>query len=78
MAERGDSPLGTPCWVDLLGGRQSVRTLNFIGATMIFIFILIHLFQVIATGPWNNVRSMLTCNYRIRREPTVAPRSEST
>ena len=67
-----------PGWVDLLGGRQSGRTLHFIGATLIFIFILIHLFQVIATGPWNNVRSMLTGNYRIRREPTVTRGSEST
>jgi thiosulfate reductase cytochrome b subunit len=60
-----------PGWVDLLGGRQSGRTLHFIGAALIFAFILIHLFQVIATGPWNNVRSMLTGNYRIRREASL-------
>jgi thiosulfate reductase cytochrome b subunit len=56
-------------WVDLLGGRQSARTLHFVVAMLIVLFIAIHLFQVVATGPWNNVRSMLTGNYRIRREP---------
>jgi thiosulfate reductase cytochrome b subunit len=60
-----------PGWVDLLGGRQSGRTLHFIGAALILAFILIHLFQVVATGPWNNLRSMLTGDYRIRGEPAA-------
>jgi thiosulfate reductase cytochrome b subunit len=55
-----------PGWVDLLGGRQSARTLHFAVATLIALFILVHLFQVVATGPWNNLRSMLTGDYRIR------------
>jgi thiosulfate reductase cytochrome b subunit len=64
-----------PGWVDLLGGRQSGRTLHFIGASLILAFILVHLFQVVATGPWNNLRSMMTGNYRIRREPVAGNES---
>jgi thiosulfate reductase cytochrome b subunit len=57
-----------PGWVDVLGGRQSARTLHFIFAWTLVLFVLIHVFQVIVTGFWNNLRSMITGRYRISPE----------
>jgi thiosulfate reductase cytochrome b subunit len=55
-----------PGWVDLLGGRQSARTLHFIFAWLLVVFVLIHVFEVIISGLWNHLRSMITGNYRIK------------
>jgi len=52
-------------WVDIVGGRQSARTIHFIIAWLLVAFIVIHVFQVIITGLWNNLRSMITGRYRI-------------
>jgi thiosulfate reductase cytochrome b subunit len=54
-----------PGWVDLLGGRQSARTLHFIAAWLLVLFVAIHVFEVAITGFWNNLRSMITGRYRI-------------
>jgi thiosulfate reductase cytochrome b subunit len=48
-----------------VGGRQSARTLHFVGANLIVLFVLIHVFEVIVSGLWNNLRSMLTGRYDI-------------
>jgi thiosulfate reductase cytochrome b subunit len=53
-----------PGWVDLFGGRQSARTLHFVAAWLLVAFVLIHVFQVVVTGLWNNLRSMITGRYR--------------
>ncbi|GAC1532620.1 MAG: cytochrome b/b6 domain-containing protein [Ramlibacter sp.] len=53
-----------PGWVDLLGGRQSARTLHFGTATVLVAFVLVHLFEVIVTGAVNNLRSMITGYWR--------------
>ena len=55
-------------WVDLVGGRQSARALHFIIAWLLVLFVLIHVFQVVVTGLWNNVRSMITGRYRLPAE----------
>ncbi len=52
-------------WVDIVGGRQSARTIHFIIAWLLVAFVVIHVFQVIITGLWNNLRSMITGRYRI-------------
>jgi thiosulfate reductase cytochrome b subunit len=52
-------------WVDLFGGRQSARTLHFVVAWLLVAFVAIHVFQVIVTGFWNNLRSMITGRYRV-------------
>jgi thiosulfate reductase cytochrome b subunit len=57
-------------WVDWVGGRQSARTIHFIAAWLIVAFVLIHVFEVIITGLWNNLRSMITGRYRV---PPEAP-----
>jgi thiosulfate reductase cytochrome b subunit len=54
-----------PGWVDLFGGRQSARTLHFLAAFLIVVFVLIHVFEVIVSGLWNNLRSMITGRYEI-------------
>jgi thiosulfate reductase cytochrome b subunit len=54
-----------PGWVDLFGGRQSARTLHFLTALLIVLFTLIHVFEVIVSGLWNNVRSMITGRYEV-------------
>ena len=54
-----------PGWVDLVGGRQSARTLHFLAALGIVVFVLIHVFEVVITGLWNNLRSMITGRYEI-------------
>jgi thiosulfate reductase cytochrome b subunit len=57
-----------PGWVDLFGGRQSARTLHFIAAAGIVLFVLIHVFEVVITGFWNNLRSMITGRYEVLPE----------
>jgi thiosulfate reductase cytochrome b subunit len=56
-----------PGWVDWLGGRQAARTLHFLGALLLVAFVIVHLFEVVVTGPINNVRSMITGYWRIPR-----------
>jgi thiosulfate reductase cytochrome b subunit len=55
-------------WIDLFGGRQSARTIHFIVAWLLVAFVAIHVFQVIVTGLWNNLRSMITGRYRVPPE----------
>ena len=52
-------------WVDLFGGRQSARSLHFIAAAGLLLFTLIHLFELIVAGVWNELRSMITGWYRV-------------
>ena len=54
-----------PGWVDLFGGRQTARTIHFIVAWLLVAFVFIHVFEVIITGVWNNLRSMITGQYKI-------------
>lgn len=46
--------------LDLLGARQSARTLHFISAALIVGFIVVHVGLVVWTGFLNNMRAMLT------------------
>ncbi len=57
-----------PGWVDLVGGRQAARTIHFVAAWLMVAFVLIHVFEVIVSGLWNHLRSMVTGRYRIRVE----------
>ncbi len=58
----------SPGWVDLFSGRQSVRTIHFVVAWALVLFAMIHVFMVIVSGFWNNVRSMISGYYRIDSE----------
>lgn len=57
-----------PGWVDAFGGRQSARTLHFIVAWLLVAFVFIHVFEVIVSGFWNHMRSMITGRYRVNLE----------
>lgn len=52
-------------WVDWFGGRQSARTIHFIVAWLLVAFVLIHVFEVIVSGLWNHLRSMITGYYSV-------------
>ena len=54
-----------PWLTDVLGGRQSARTLHFICASLIFLFIVVHLSEVVLAGPLNEVRSIVTGRYAV-------------
>jgi thiosulfate reductase cytochrome b subunit len=51
---------GFPWLLNLFGGRQSARTLHFICAMSVVLFIVIHLAMVVLAGPLNELRSMIT------------------
>lgn len=57
-----------PFLLDLFGGRQSARTIHFLACTGFVGFVLIHLMMVATTGLHNNLRSMITGWFVIRRE----------
>ena len=50
----------------MFGGRQSARTIHFIAASLIVLFVLVHVVMVLITGVWNNLRSMITGRYVIK------------
>ena len=57
---------GYPFLLDMFGGRQSARTIHFIAASGIVLFVVVHLAMVLITGLWNNLRSMITGSYVIK------------
>ena len=57
-----------PGWVDIVGGRQSARTIHFLIAFLLLAFVGVHVFEVIVTGLWNNLRSMITGRYDVTVE----------
>ena len=59
---------GQPWMLWVFGGRQSARTLHFICANLIVIFVLVHVAMVLLSGVWNNLRSMVTGRYAIEVE----------
>ena len=60
-------------WVDLLGGRQSARSLHFLAAAGLVLFVIVHVAQVFIAGVWNEMRSIITGWYRI---PEDHPKQE--
>ncbi len=56
-------------WVDLLGGRQSARSLHFLAALGLVIFVVVHVVEVVIAGVWNEMRSMVTGWYRVPEDP---------
>lgn len=55
-----------PWLVSLFGGRQSARTIHFICAWAVVLFVVVHVVMVFLSGVFNNMRSMLTGWYEIR------------
>ncbi|NKJ02508.1 cytochrome b/b6 domain-containing protein [Novosphingobium sp. SG707] len=53
-----------PWLLDVLGGRQSARSLHFLGLCGIVLFVVVHLAMVLASGPINQLRGMITGHKR--------------
>ena len=56
---------------DLFGGRQGARTVHFIAAFAIVLFVLVHVAMVILSGAFNNIRSMITGDYNLAKETEI-------
>jgi thiosulfate reductase cytochrome b subunit len=54
-----------PVLFDLFGGRQSARTIHFLVAGLLVLFVLVHIVEVLLTGAVNVMRSMITGRYVI-------------
>ena len=60
-----------PWLLDLFGGRQSARSIHFICAAAVSLFIVVHLAMVLVSGPFNQIRAMITGWYRLpKRDDT--------
>ncbi|SHG34933.1 Thiosulfate reductase cytochrome b subunit [Kaistia soli DSM 19436] len=61
-----------PWLVDLFGGRQSARSIHFIAASLLVLFVIVHLAMVLVSGVLNNLRSMITGRYAIDADQPAA------
>jgi thiosulfate reductase cytochrome b subunit len=66
-----------PFLLDLFGGRQSARTLHFVTCFLFVGFIVIHVSQVVLTGFFNNIRSMLTGWFTVQTTGAAHEQSET-
>jgi thiosulfate reductase cytochrome b subunit len=57
-----------PFLLDVLGGRQSARAIHFICASLIVLFVIVHVVEVFLAGVWNEMRSMITGWYVVKPE----------
>jgi thiosulfate reductase cytochrome b subunit len=64
-----------PWLVELFGGRQSARTIHFIVANLLVLFVIVHLIMVVLAGPINGVRAMITGKLAISEEDDHEPYS---
>ena len=53
-----------PWMLDLFGGRQTARTIHFLLMLVLVLFFAVHMVMVVAAGPINELRSMITGWYR--------------
>lgn len=67
MSPQMDGVMGG--FIELVGGRQSARTLHFIAMSSFLLFAFVHLLMVVYAGPINEMRSMISGRFRIRNEP---------
>jgi thiosulfate reductase cytochrome b subunit len=51
--------------LDVFGGRPSARSIHFICAALLVVFVVVHVVMVLVSGVWNNLRSMVTGKYAI-------------
>jgi thiosulfate reductase cytochrome b subunit len=65
------SPSNAAAWhwlAEVFGGRQSARSIHFICANLIVLFIIVHLLMVLLAGPINEIRSMVTGWFTVEPE----------
>jgi thiosulfate reductase cytochrome b subunit len=56
-----------PWLLDGFGGRQSARTVHFVIASLLLLFVAVHLLMVVLSGPINNLRGMITGWFAVPR-----------
>jgi thiosulfate reductase cytochrome b subunit len=56
-----------PWLTAVFGGRQSARTIHFICAWTMVLFVVVHVAMVLLTGFFNNMRAMITGWYDVPR-----------
>jgi thiosulfate reductase cytochrome b subunit len=66
-----------PWLLNLFGGRQTARTLHFAAMLILVLFFLIHILMVLAAGPLNELRSIITGWYRTSAVTAAAERDRS-
>jgi thiosulfate reductase cytochrome b subunit len=54
-----------PFLTDIFGGRQTARTMHFIMMALLVGFFIVHVLMIMAAGPLNELRSIITGWYRI-------------
>jgi thiosulfate reductase cytochrome b subunit len=64
-----------PWLLDIFGGRQSARTIHFIVMVLLIGFFVIHMAMILAAGPINELRSIITGWYRI--DPAKEPQNDA-
>ena len=69
-----------PFLLTMFGGRQSARTIHFVVANLLVIFVVVHVAMVVLSGFWNNMRGMVTGWFVIERKvrPADARDGEAT
>ena len=64
-----------PLLPELLGGRQTARTIHFAVMLLLVGFFVIHILMILAAGPINELRSIITGWYRTDPPATPSDRS---
>jgi Ni/Fe-hydrogenase b-type cytochrome subunit len=59
-----DAISGPLVW--LFGGRQFARTWHFTLMSILIAYFCVHMILVFSTGPWNNIKSMITGWYKLK------------
>ncbi len=54
-----------PWLLDVFGGRQTARTIHFIVMLALVAFFVVHMLMILAAGPLNELRSIITGWYRV-------------
>ncbi|HLH94266.1 MAG TPA: cytochrome b/b6 domain-containing protein [Xanthobacteraceae bacterium] len=57
-----------PALFDLFGGRQSARTIHFLVANLLVLFVLVHVAELLIAGAFNGTRAMITGRYVLKPE----------
>jgi thiosulfate reductase cytochrome b subunit len=58
-----------PWLPELVGGRQSARTLHFVVMALLVLFFIVHMAMILLAGPVNELRSIITGHYRLSPKP---------
>ena len=65
-----------PWLPELFGGRQTARSIHFLTMLLLVAFFVIHMLMILAAGPINELRSMITGWYRTDSPSTADVQSE--